>query len=223
MAKLVIPYDLIEGHELNLQAFTSKTDLGGGKIQRRLDSPVIARSWDIVFKKNPEVLAQLLAQWEENFGDFGSFEWDDPLGVERSVNWASNKLKAAIKFGYGNIKLSLVENLSADMTPPTVSSVSPANGANSGSLIANVVWVMSKAIMPSSVTATYFHVIDSTTGASVAGTLALSGAGTVVTFTPTAPWTSGRLYLPRAEAGVVDLSGNALAAAAGSKFTATAS
>ncbi|MNG39919.1 hypothetical protein D3C84_1282660 [compost metagenome] len=53
----------------------------------------------------------------------------------------------------------------------------------------------------------------------VAGTLALSTDGKVVTFTPAANLTAATAYMLIAGVGIKDLAGNALAATSVTKFT----
>jgi hypothetical protein len=140
------------------------------------------------------------------------------------MRMASDEIKIGpVIGGYGTVALSFVQDFTTDITPPEVIGVTPLNNGNSRGLNAPVVWVMSKSIMVADVIPTYFHVIDSSSGATVPGKLSVNYIGTAITFTPTNPWIQGRVYLPRAEVGVHDLSGNQLALAYGTKFTATAS
>lgn len=112
---------------------------------------------------------------------------------------------------------------SADTTPPTVSSVSPANNATGVATSAVVVWTLDKNLNGNSVNLKnvllFADPTGSPTGDQVAGTVALvnAGASTTVTFTPSAPLAGGTLYLA-VLSGVEDLAGNALGMYA-SEFT----
>jgi len=215
-------YDAVEGYEIEAEYSTDITDFGAGVEQLNSNWEIGRRTWTISFRKDTTDTASILAFFDLHKGAGTAFYWTDPLGDLLVYRFQSDKFSARVQGGIAAFSLTLTRFRSTDTTPPTVSSVTPASGANSGSLSANVVWVMSEKILPADVTATYFHVIDSTTGASVAGTLALASNGTTVTFDPTGSWTLNGIYLPRVEAGVHDLSGNKLAAAYGSHFHATA-
>lgn len=223
MATFTIPYDAIAGYTLKMKSNTAITELGSGREQRRANWANVRRAWDLMFKKDSADLGAILSFWEARLGSWEAFDWTDPNGVARKVRFSSDDLEVGpIINGYGTMKLTLMQVFDSDGTIPTVESVSPANGTINVSVTANVVWTMSEAISASDVTATYFHVVDSETGASVPGTLslALADSKSVVTFNPDASWTEGRIYLPRVEAGVHDLTGNKLAAAYGTHFQA---
>lgn len=108
----------------------------------------------------------------------------------------------------------------ADTTAPTISSVTPADGATGVAKAATtvVVWAFSEAIRSEDVTAERFFVHDDS-GNVKAGTLSVNGAGTEVTFTPGAAWAATTDFHAVVVAGVRDVAGNRLAATSVTQFT----
>ena len=222
MATFSTPWDAVAGYVIRGQRRTLVTLSEAAKEQRRLVWPSTQWEWDLYFRKDAVDLATVLNFWDAGAGRYATFDWVDPNSVARKVRMKEDLIEAKVIGGYGALGLTFVLDFTTDATPPTVSNVTPANGATNQAIDVNVVWVMAEAILPSDVTATYFHLIDSTTGTSVACALSLSGDGLTVTLNPTGNLTNNRLYLPRIEAGVHDLSNNQLVAAYGSKFTTIA-
>lgn len=107
--------------------------------------------------------------------------------------------------------------MTGDTTPPTVT-VLPANGATDVAVSANVVWTFSEAVNSSTVTPANFMVMGNA-GESVAGSLSLNVAKTVVTFNPTSDLDATSDYLSIVTTNVQDLNGNSLAAQNVSSFT----
>ena len=103
-------------------------------------------------------------------------------------------------------------DISPDTTPPTIASTLPAANAT-GVVIAGFTfaWTFSEAILPSCVNAANFFLVADVAMTLVAGALTQNVAGTVITFTPTSPLTTGVVYKAAATAGVKDLSNNAFA------------
>jgi hypothetical protein len=102
-----------------------------------------------------------------------------------------------------------------DTTPPTVSTVSPADGTTAVAKAATtlVVWTFSEAIRSEDVTAANFFVLAALDAAVVAGTVAVSDAlNKEVTFTPTGAYGATTAYVAVANKGVRDVAGNAMAA-----------
>jgi hypothetical protein len=97
-----------------------------------------------------------------------------------------------------------------DTTPPTVVSVTPANGATNVDAGASVTVTFSEPVTPASVTTAAFSVGSAT------GTIQVTGAS--ATFTPGAALGGGTAY-PVSVAGVRDTAGNAMAAPFASTFT----
>ena len=92
----------------------------------------------------------------------------------------------------------------ADTTGPTVSTVSPTNGATGVGVTTPVVVTFSEAVDPTSV-ATGLTVTVQSPSAQVAGSATVNGA--VATFTPATPW-PGSTLLQVTITGVRDLAGN---------------
>jgi hypothetical protein len=97
-----------------------------------------------------------------------------------------------------------------DTTPPTVLSVTPANGATGVAAGTNVTVNFSEPVAPASVTPATFSV------GSAAGTIVVTGSS--ATFTPSAPFAGGIAYAVSV-AGARDTAGNAMAAPFASTFT----
>ncbi|MBI5510574.1 MAG: Ig-like domain-containing protein [Deltaproteobacteria bacterium] len=95
-----------------------------------------------------------------------------------------------------------------DTTPPTVTSVSPADGAVDQAQDRVVVVTFSEAMDPASLDATTITWTEESGSAAVAHTL--SYADNVLTLTPAAPLASYRWYAVRIDAAVTDTAKNAL-------------
>lgn len=95
-----------------------------------------------------------------------------------------------------------------DVTPPTVSSTAPVNGAVNVSVNGVVTATFSEPLSPATVTAASFLLVRSATP--VAGTVTYSG--NTATFTPSAALVENATYTATITPTVTDLSGNLLAA-----------
>ena len=102
-------------------------------------------------------------------------------------------------------------DITPDTTPPTVSSVVPADGAAAQLVGVNVVWTFSEAIQSIYATTSYFT-LTKNDGTAVAGAVTINAAATEVTFNPTVDLDAASTYIAIASSAVKDLSGNALAA-----------
>lgn len=107
----------------------------------------------------------------------------------------------------------------ADITPPTITSVVPANNATAVAVSSTVVWTFSEAMLSSEVINDHFFVLADVGGTAVAGTLSLNAAKTIVTFTPTSNLAALTVYKAIVTTGAKDLAGNKLAAPNVTKFT----
>lgn len=96
----------------------------------------------------------------------------------------------------------------ADVTPPSISSVSPLSGASSVAVFSKVTATFSEPVDASTLTASTFTLKQGTV--SVAGTISISGS--TVTFTPSAALAGNTVYTATLTNGVKDLSGNAMSA-----------
>ncbi len=221
MALFDFAWDEWHGYTLRTNFRTQITEWESGKEQRAAIWATPRRAWDLYFHRDAYNTSLIVSFFEARMGAYEAFQWRDPFGILRNVRFLEDSLECRILHDVSVIQVTLVEVLDEDTVPPTVSSVSPGNGANSNGLNVNVIWQMSKVIRPIDACATYFHVVDSSTGLSVPGALILSAEGTQIIFDPADQWVEGRLYLPRVEAGVHDLANNQLVAAYGSRFMAT--
>ncbi|HET9252373.1 MAG TPA: Ig-like domain-containing protein [Candidatus Eisenbacteria bacterium] len=95
-----------------------------------------------------------------------------------------------------------------DTTPPTVSSVTPLDGATNVSTGIAVTATFSEPVLPATVDGTTF--LLSGPGGNVAASVSLSGQA--ATLTPSAPLQANTAYTARVTTGVEDLAGNHLAA-----------
>lgn len=131
-----------------------------------------------------------------------SFDWkaiprsDDVLYV-----WEENETAVPLTEG------------TADTTPPTVSSVSPADAATGVAVGANVVWTMSEDLQAAGVNTGSVMVVKTSDGTNVPGvvTLANAGSSTTVTFNPDSNLTASTDYMAVLTTAVRDLAGNRLA------------
>ena len=107
----------------------------------------------------------------------------------------------------GNYVWSFTTGSSADLTPPTVISTVPTNGATGVAFNTKVSATFSEVMDPSSINATTFTLKQGTT--SIAGVVTYSGV--TATFSPAANLAPNTLYTATITTGAKDLAGNALA------------
>jgi len=107
----------------------------------------------------------------------------------------------------------------ADTTPPTVTSVSPANGSTNVAVSAPTTFTFSEALDTSSVNGSSFE-LRTAAGALATVTVSYDPATKSVTLTPVGPLNANTAYTATAKAGQVrDFVGNALASNATTSFT----
>lgn len=107
-----------------------------------------------------------------------------------------------------------------DTSPPTVSIISPPNGATGVAVTISVTATFSEPVQPSSVSTTTFNLQSGT--ASIPGTVTLSADGKTATFDPTSTLTSSVSYSAIIRTGVKDIAGNVIAAPKQWSFTTAA-
>jgi len=115
---------------------------------------------------------------------------------------------------------SFMVTAGADTTAPTVSSTLPDNNATGVPVGSAVTATFNEAIDPATVTTASFLLqagVDN-----VAGAVALNGAGTIATFTPSAPLQDNTVYTATLTTAITDNSANPLAAAYVWTFTTSA-
>jgi hypothetical protein len=109
----------------------------------------------------------------------------------------------------------------ADITPPTVTAMSPTSGATSVAVSVKPTVTFSEAMNAATITTSTVF-LRNASGATVAGTVAYNAATNTVTITPTASLSNATSYtivVKGGSAGVKDVAGNALAADVTSSFT----
>ena len=105
---------------------------------------------------------------------------------------------------------SFTTGAGADTTPPTVFSRSPDNNATGVAVGTAVTGTFNEAIAPATLTAASFLLsagVDNVTGA-----VSLNPAGTIATFTPSAPLADNTTYTATLTTAITDVAGNALEA-----------
>jgi len=117
-----------------------------------------------------------------------------------------------------NYAWSFTTASTADVTPPTVSSVVPASGATAISVSSKVTATFSESMDATTITSSTFTLKQGSTA--VAGTVTY--AGTTATFTPSVALSGNSVYTASVTTGVKDLAGNAMAAAYTWSFTTVA-
>jgi alpha-tubulin suppressor-like RCC1 family protein/methionine-rich copper-binding protein CopC len=95
-----------------------------------------------------------------------------------------------------------------DTTAPTITSVTPSNGATNVPVGTLITATFSEPVLGSSVTADTFAVSLASTA--VAGSISINGS--TVTFTPTSPLEYGKIYSAKVTTGVRDQAGNSMSA-----------
>lgn len=109
----------------------------------------------------------------------------------------------------------------ADVTPPTVTALSPTNGATSVAIGVRPTVTFSEAMTASTITTSTVF-LRNASGATVAGTVAYNAATNTATITPTASLSNSTNYtivVKGGASGVKDAAGNALAADVTASFT----
>jgi uncharacterized protein (TIGR03437 family) len=107
-----------------------------------------------------------------------------------------------------NYVWSFTTGATPNLTPPVVISTAPANGASGVPTTNSLSAAFSEAVNPLTINTTTFTVVQG--GSAVAGTVSYSGVTAV--FTPLVGLANNAIYTATIGTGVVDLSGNALAA-----------
>ena len=136
----------------------------------------------------------------------------------RAKDAAGNALGASVSWSFTTVG-------GADTTPPTVSAVTPANGATGIAMTTAVTATFSEAVDPATVDTTTFE-LRAPGGALVPATVAYNSGTRTATLTPTAALAQSTTYTATVRGGaadprVKDLAGNALAASTTWSFTTT--
>jgi N,N-dimethylformamidase beta subunit-like, C-terminal/Domain of unknown function (DUF4082)/Bacterial Ig-like domain/Calx-beta domain/Bacterial Ig domain/Purple acid Phosphatase, N-terminal domain len=124
------------------------------------------------------------------------------------------------------VDVVFVTSAGSDTTPPTVSSVSPANGASGVATSASVSVVFSEGMDPSTINTSTIELRNPTNGL-IPASVTWSAASFTATVTPTSALLNSTTYTLTAKGGatdprVTDIAGNALASNFTSTFTTAA-
>jgi methionine-rich copper-binding protein CopC len=107
----------------------------------------------------------------------------------------------------------------ADLTPPTVTATSPANGAQNASINTAVTVTFSEAMDASTINGSTITLRLTSNGASVGGSVTYNATTHVATFTPSGSLASGVNYTITVAASVKDVAGNQMGTTFQSTFT----
>ncbi|MDA8174599.1 MAG: Ig-like domain-containing protein, partial [Nitrospiraceae bacterium] len=110
---------------------------------------------------------------------------------------------------------------SYSLTPPTVSSVSPANNATGVSTSSSVTATFSEAMNPSTINSSTFT-LTGPNGTQVAGTVIYNATANTATFTPSFPLSTGTSYTATVTTGAYGANNLAFKSAYSWSFTTTA-
>jgi large repetitive protein len=108
------------------------------------------------------------------------------------------------------VTTSFTTGTGADLTPPVVTTVSPANGAGGVPTNGVIQLQFSKRVNPLTVNTADFIVFPQATGIPIPGTIAVSADGLTATFTPASPLSPSTGYFIEATGGILDLEGQGL-------------
>jgi hypothetical protein len=114
---------------------------------------------------------------------------------------------------------SFTTSSQGDLTPPTVTGVSPPANAEGAPLNTVVQVEFSEPIDPATITPTSFRVTRNSNGAVIAGSLGVDPSGMRAFFTPASPFALGTLFRVTVNRDVRDLAANQLPAVFTSFFT----
>jgi hypothetical protein len=106
-----------------------------------------------------------------------------------------------------------VVNYAADVTPPTVTGVTPAGGATGVVIVTNPAATFSKTMDPATISNSTFELLDPSS-AQVSATVSYDSSSSTATLSPSAPLANSKTYtatIKSGTSGVKDVAGNPLA------------
>ncbi len=106
-----------------------------------------------------------------------------------------------------------VVSYAADVTPPTVTGVTPAGGATGVGIVTNPAATFSKAMDPATISNSSFELLDPSS-AQVSATVSYDSSSSTATLSPSAPLANSKTYtatIKSGTSGVKDVAGNPLA------------
>jgi hypothetical protein len=119
-----------------------------------------------------------------------------------------------------NASWSFTTAAAADVTPPTITGSTPANGATNVAIAVTPTVTFSEPMQNATLTSGGFTLVATGSGTPVAGTVTV--VGNTATFTPNAALANGTPYTATVTTAVKDAAGNALVANASWSFTTVA-
>jgi len=137
------------------------------------------------------------------------------LTVAGPTDVAGNALVGTFSSGFTTVAVG-------DVTPPTVVSTSPADGATNVPTTVVITATFSETMDPATVNATTFSVNHTGSGVSVSGPVTYDAASRTATLTPSSPLTNNATYLGTITTGAKDVAGNPLSASVPFAFTVAA-
>ena len=141
----------------------------------------------------------------------GSLRWSLPGGDGVKVVYL--RLRDAV----GHVSATYLDEVTLDTTPPTVTSVSPGDGATGLPTALTITIDLSEPVVGGPALAGTVEVLLD--GKGVAGDVALSPDGRTLTFRPTGPLAEGSTYGIVVGTGLKDVAGNAMGSSFMSNFT----
>ena len=151
-------------------------------------------------------------------GNPGTFTPSAPLASATTYT-ATITTGAQDSFGNAIAANKVWTFITADNVPPTVSSVSPLNGALNVAVGSVVNITFSEPMDATTINGTNITLKTTTTGTPVTGTVSYNAGTSVATFTPAGSLSFGTGYTVTVTTGVKDVAQNALATAFPSTFT----
>jgi hypothetical protein len=142
-------------------------------------------------------------------------------GVNGAYNYGSSSAFPASTFSSSNYWVDVLFVPTASTTPPTVTSVTPANNSTSVSLSTTVTAVFSEPMTAATISGTTFLLADSS-GNSVPNTVTYNASAASATLTPSvvlSPATTYTVTVKGGSGGVQDSFGNTMAANFSSSFS----
>jgi hypothetical protein len=180
----------------NITFSGSATDIGGGVIAAVEISTNGGSTWSqATFNAAASTVSWTYSWTASSDGTYNV----KVRGVDDSGNIGNAGSGITITIGAGG-----------DVTPPTVSAVSPLSGATGVSLTTSVTANFNESINPATVTSSSFQLKDASNNLVTA---TVGGSANEVTLTPSAPLAASTLYTATifgGSSGVKDVSGNAL-------------
>ena len=144
--------------------------------------------------------------------------WNETFAQNNSINFWTNKtglsdgtytFRAWAEDLAGNKVSTKFRKITLDTTPPTLLSVSPANGSTGVSIKTNIVITFDEAINDSTVSGTSFY-LKKSSGGNVSSVLSASGNSSEFTLNPSSNLTYSTNYTIFVSGSIQDLAGNSL-------------